>query len=96
MYTVKLLTEAELELTDACKWYEKQQTGLAKKFLSEVKHYLKLISKNPMQFDIKFSKRYRFAVLKVFPYLISYRIEEETKRVYVISIFHTSRNPDKF
>jgi hypothetical protein len=31
MYTVKLLTEAGLELTDACKWYEKQQAGLAKK-----------------------------------------------------------------
>jgi len=96
MYTVKLLTEAEIELTDACKWYEKQQTGLAKKFLSEVKHYLKLIAKNPQQFEVKFSNKYRFAVLHIFPYFIAYRIEEDTKFVYVISIFPTSRNPVNF
>ncbi len=96
MYTVKLLTEAEIELTDACKWYEKQRPGLAKKLLSEVKHYLKLIAKNPLQFEVKFSNRYRFATLKVFPYFIAYRIEEGTNLVYVISIFHTSRNPAGF
>lgn len=96
MYTVKLLTEAEIELSEACKWYEKQQAGLAKKFLAEVKHYLKLIGKNPQQFEVKFSNRYRFAALQVFPYFIAYRIEEESRRVYVISIFHTSRNPVGF
>jgi toxin ParE1/3/4 len=96
MYTVKLLTEAEIELTDACKWYEKQQSGLGKRLLSEVKHYLKLISTNPLQFEVKFSNKYRFAVLKVFPYFIAFRVEEETKQIYVISIFHTSRNPVNF
>jgi len=70
MYTVKLLMEAEIELTDACKWYEKQQPGLAKKFLSETKRYLRLIAKNPFQFDVKVSNRYRFAVLKTFPFLL--------------------------
>jgi len=75
---------------------EKQQPGLAKKFLTEIKHYLKLIGKNPQQFEIKFSGLYRFAVLQVFPYFIAYRIEEETRKVYVISIFHTSRNPADF
>jgi mRNA-degrading endonuclease RelE of RelBE toxin-antitoxin system len=96
MYTVKLLTEAEIELTDACKWYEKQQRGLSKKFLTEIKQYLKLISKNPLQFKVKFSNRYRFATLKIFPYFIAYRIEEETKLVFVISIFHTTRDPINF
>jgi toxin ParE1/3/4 len=93
VYTVKLLTEAEIELSDACKWYEEQQRGLAKKFLNEVNHYLDLIAENPLQFTIKFSDRYRFAVLKVFPYFIVYRIEENKELVYVISVFHTSRNP---
>ena len=31
MYTVKQLTEAEIEVSEACKWYEDQQSGLAKK-----------------------------------------------------------------
>jgi toxin ParE1/3/4 len=70
--------------------------GLAKKFLSEVDHYLDLIARNPLQFEIKFSYRYRFAVLNIFPYFIVYRIEEDKKLVYVISVFHTSRNPVNF
>ncbi len=93
MYTVKLLTEAEIEISEACKWYEEQQPGLARKFLKEIDHYLNLIAENPLQFVIKFSYRYRFVTLKVFPYFIVYRVEEESKAVYVISVFHISRNP---
>ena len=96
MYTVKLLTEAEIEVSEACKWYEKQQQGLAGKFLRELDYYLELIAKNPLHFPIKFSDRYRFAILKVFPYFIAFRIEEDQKLIYVISVFHTSRNPIKF
>jgi toxin ParE1/3/4 len=96
MYTVKLLTEAEIEVSEACKWYEDQQPGLAKKFLNEIDHYLNLIAENPLQFAIKFSDRYRFAVLKIFPYFILYRIEDGKDLVYVISVFHTSRNPVNF
>lgn len=73
-----------------------KQPGLAKKFLKEIDHYLDLIAENPLQFAIKFSDRYRFAVLKVFPFFIVYRIEEDQELVYVISIFHTSRNPVNF
>ena len=93
MYTVKLLTEAELDVSEACKWYEDQQPGLARKFLNEIDHYLDLIAENPLQFAIRFSERYRFAVLKIFPYFIVYRIEEDRDLVYVISVFHTSRKP---
>ena len=96
MYTVRLLTEAELEVTDACKWYEKKQKGLGRKFLKEFNQYIALISNNPLQFPIRFSERFRFAVLHEFPYLIVFRIEEDKKMVYVISVFHTSRNPVNF
>jgi hypothetical protein len=60
MYTVKRLTEAEIEVSEACKWYENQQSGLAKKFLNEVDRYLDLIAEIPLQFAIKFSVEYRF------------------------------------
>ncbi len=69
MYIVKLLTEAEIEVSEACKWYEEQQPGLAKKFLNEVDHYLHLIAENPLQFEIKFSYRYRFCRVQSIPIL---------------------------
>jgi len=38
--TIKLLKRAELELIDACEWYEKQQKGLSAKLRAEVKDTL--------------------------------------------------------
>ncbi len=96
MYTVKLLTEAEIEVSEACKWYENKQHGLGRSLLAEIDHYLNLIAKDPFQFPIRFSERYRFAVLKKFPYLIVFRMEEDKKLIYVNSVFHTSRNPINF
>jgi hypothetical protein len=45
--TVKLLKRAELELIDACDWYEKQLKGLSLKLRVEVKGVLNLIVSNP-------------------------------------------------
>jgi toxin ParE1/3/4 len=96
MYTVKLFTEAEIEIAEACKWYENEQNGLGKKFLKEINHYLNLIGENPFQFPIRFSERYRFAVLKKFPYFIVFTIQDDLKLIYVNSVFHTSRNTINF
>ena len=96
MYIVKLLKEAELDISDASEWYEKQQKGLAKRFLKELNQYIRSISKNPNKFNIRFSGKFRFAALKIFPYLIVYRVDSINKIIYVITVFHTSRNPEKF
>ncbi|MEO6524762.1 MAG: type II toxin-antitoxin system RelE/ParE family toxin [Mucilaginibacter sp.] len=96
MYTVKLLHEAEIEIANGCEWYEEQQKGLAKRFLKEVDYYLALLRKNPLQFNVRFSEKFRFATLQVFPYTIAYKIDEVDKIVYVNAIFHTSQNPIRF
>lgn len=96
MYTVELLTEAEIELYEACKWYEDQQPELGKRFLAEVDKYLISVGNNPLHYPVRFSQTYRFATLRIFPYLIVFRVESEKNRVYVISIFHTSRDPKTF
>lgn len=93
MYTVKLLREAELDIADASEWYEKQQKGLAKRFLKELNQYLRSIGKNPNKFNIRFSGKFRFAALKIFPYLIVYSVDANNKTIYVNTIFHTSRDP---
>ncbi len=96
MYIVKLFTEAEIEIAEACKWYEDKQSGLGKKFLSEVDHYLRLIAKTPLLFPIRFSERYRFAVLKKFPFMIVFSVQDDENIIFVNSVFHTSRNPNNF
>ena len=49
---------------------------------------------NPF-FEIKI-KNYRVLPLSKFPYIIIYKILEDTKIVDIVSIFHTSQNPKKY
>jgi len=96
VYIVKLLLEAELELTEACEWYDKRKPGLGRIFLEEFDNCVELISSNPLQFPVNFSERYRFAILKKFPYSIVYRIDDEGDCIIINSVFHQHRNPFKF
>ena len=96
MYTVKLLLEAEIEVADACQWYEKRKPGLGRTFLNEFDHCIDRIINNPHQFPVNFSEKYRFAVLKKFPYSIVYRIDDNDDIIIVNSVFHQNRDPSKF
>ena len=96
MYTVKLLTEAEIEVSEACKWYEKRKPGLGKAFLDEFDRCVDRIQNNPFLFPVNFSEKYRFAVLKKFPYSIVYRIDDYEGVIIVNSVFHQHRNPSEF
>ena len=67
MYEVKLLLEAELELTDVCAWYENRKQSLGKKLIDEFDFCVSLIAHNPYHLSINFSEKYRVAMLKKFP-----------------------------
>ena len=96
MYTVKLIPKAEKELIEACAWYEEQRPGLGTVFFNKIGGRLKSIENNPFHYNIRFSGRFRFAPVTVFPYMVVYKVDELEKTIYVISVFHTSRNPAKF
>lgn len=70
MFTVELLQTATADLQDAYDWYEKQSIGLGDRFIREVDYYLDLIAENPYQFAAQFSEKYRFALLRRFPFRI--------------------------
>ncbi|TWR29340.1 type II toxin-antitoxin system RelE/ParE family toxin [Mucilaginibacter pallidiroseus] len=96
MFPVKLLKKAEKDLKVACEWYEEKQHGLGGRFFTAVDNQIGLISKNPLQYNLRFSERYRFAPTTGFPYLIVYRFDEFRREIIILAIFHTSRNPLKF
>jgi toxin ParE1/3/4 len=96
VFKLDLLFEAEIELSDAYDWYEEQQIGLGNRLFNEVNHYLHLVETNPFHFQIRYKGELRTAPLKIFPYLIIYWIDESKSIIFVVSIFHTSRNPRIF
>jgi mRNA-degrading endonuclease RelE of RelBE toxin-antitoxin system len=94
--SIKLLKRAEIELTEACKWYEKQQKGLSRRLRAAVKNSLNSIVLYPFTFSKRFDTELRYAELYKFPYVIVYWFDENLDTIFVTSIFHTKRDPKKF
>ena len=81
---------ARREYDEAADWYEQQQAGLGERFTEAVQAELDIISVMPRCHGVEI-KGVRKAKVQGFPYCIYYR--EEANRVRIISVFHTSRDP---
>ena len=90
---LRLLPEAKAEFDDAADWYEDQQTGLGVDFVARVRDVLRRIAAQP-RLHAAVYQDVRKAVVSRFPYIVLYR--EEPAEVVVISVFHTSRDPDEW
>jgi len=93
-YELILLLKAKKELIDSWKWYESRQSGLGNRFEAEVFRSFGLIIKNPKHYPQK-TLALREIGVRVFPFLVIYTIDERRKKIVIVSIFHTSRNPKK-
>lgn len=94
-YTVINHKEVKNDVLDAKNWYKGQQKGLEKRFASEVKITLSYLIKNALLFQVKY-KTVRTAFTEVFPYDVHYHLNEETKTITILGLFHTSISPGKW
>lgn len=91
MYRVLILPLARNDIRDSAFWYEKQQRGLGKKFISQVRANVHFIQQNPESFIVRYG-HVRTAILTNFPFLVHYSIDKNNKSVIISAVFHTSRN----
>ena len=89
-----LSTRAQKEIKQAWDWYEDRQRGLGDRFLKEVIDRIQKIERYPERFPLRY-KNYRETPLRIFPFLIIYRINKKKKSVRLVAVFHTSLNPKK-
>jgi len=85
-------TFAKTDLSDTSKWYERQQKGLGKRFLTEMREAFDIISKSPTSFQIRYDD-YCIYFTKIFPYGIHYQYISEKNEIHIKAVFHTARNP---
>ncbi len=85
--------EAEQDVADAFGWYEGRRPGLGEEFLSCVDACIQAIRRAPEMHSVV-HETYRRALVRRFPYAIFYEHAGETVTIY--SVFHTSRDPDKW
>jgi plasmid stabilization system protein ParE len=90
-YRLIIRPEAELDLEDAFVWYESQDNGLGSEFVRAIDNCISSIGRNPMSYAIVYQEA-RQALVRRFPYIILYVVQEDT--VFVIGFFHSKRNPN--
>jgi len=82
--------QARLDLLEAVRWYDRQQTGLGSQMMDCVQAKLADIQERPGSFPVVYQHDIRRAMLGRFPYGIFF-IENEDQLV-VLAIFHLSQN----
>ena len=87
-YSLKVQSEAVIDIQEAFEWYEMQNEGLGFEFIEEVENGFENICNHP-QYYTSVNVDFRRIKVKRFPYLIVYEIEGDS--VIVISVMHTSR-----
>jgi ParE-like toxin of type II ParDE toxin-antitoxin system len=91
-YNVIFSASAIIDIEEAVIYYNEQQKNLGKKFAKEIRSTLNSIKRNPFYASIRYAD-IRCAVVPVFPFLIHYHIETETKKVRILSVYNTYRKP---
>ena len=91
VFRVVITRSAFIDTFDGIEWYEKQTKGLGKKFYESIQKAYKTIRQNPY-FQIRYDD-VRCLPLKKFPYLVHFVVEEERKRVVILGVICTHRDP---
>jgi len=90
---IRLREEAEGDLLDAAKWYERQRPRLGQEFIDAAQASFKSIAERPLTFPIV-HRQTRRAVMERFPFCIYFR--EIDPDVVVLAVLHGSRHPQRW
>lgn len=91
-YEIEIKNEALDDLNNAVEWYNKQHNGLGVKFSNQIIAQINSLEFSPYNNSIRFLN-VRYLLIKKFPFVIHYSVDEIEHIVRIYSIFHTSRNP---
>jgi toxin ParE1/3/4 len=91
-YKIVIFHEAIIDFDIAVDYYKSISINVAKKFYTSTNSTFKILQKNPF-YQIRYDN-FRLKLIKNFPYLIHYIIEEKEKTIYVYGIRHAHSNPE--
>jgi hypothetical protein len=91
-FTVEYNPDFYNDIVEAVDWYNEKQAGLGDRFFRIIKQQTAKLSTSALHSAIKYDD-IRCLTMDKFPYLIHYRVNEQTKTVKVEAMFHTSRDP---
>jgi len=90
-YRLILSDKAEQDIQDAVQWYDSQRKGWGFEFAYCLEERLEMIAQFPYMYPIVY-KNARKALIRKFPYVVLYYIEEANKTVCVFPVVSTHRS----
>lgn len=91
MKEVGLSSSALRDAEDARSWYDRQDPGVGDEFIHDLDYAIARIRERPGAFRRIGADCHKY-VMHPFPYFIVY--EERPEIIWIIAVYHTSRNPD--
>lgn len=91
-FKIVLYDEAISDFNKALEYYRNISPVVAKKFHSAVNSTFNDLKKNPF-YQIRYDN-FRLKLVKKFPYLLHFIIDENIKTVFVYGIRNSHQNPD--
>ena len=92
-FTVEYNPEFFNDLVQAVDWYNDRQIGLGERFFNKVRKQTAKLSTLALLFAVKYDD-IRCMGIDRFPYMVHYRVNEQTSTVKVEALLHTSRDPE--
>ena len=80
------------DIEQAVAYYEKQQTGLGKRFAAQLQLTLNATKRNPFFASLRYDD-IRCTAIKKFPYLVHYHIDQTQFLVTIIAIYSSYKEP---
>lgn len=90
-YDTIILPFAKQDIKEVFFKYKLIRKNLGETFILSIKKEVKIISKNPSSYQIKY-KNVRVALIETFPYLIHFSVYGS--KIVIKAVFHTSRNSE--
>jgi plasmid stabilization system protein ParE len=91
-YKVKIDPEALADIQEITDWYNEAQEGLGKRFQKTVIRHINSLNKDPQIYAIRY-KEIRCVLIKKFPYMAHFYINDKNNTIEVLAVISTSRNP---
>lgn len=94
-FKIEYSYQAEIDVSKAIDYYTKNASiKIAKSFYNKLLAAEKVLKGTPF-FEEIYNDFHRLP-LKIFPFIMIYKIEKEIEIIKIFRVFHTSQNPEKY
>jgi len=92
-YKIKIDIEAFTDIQDTIYWYNEARKGLGIRFQNTVIRQINSLKKTPHIYAIRYNE-IRCMLVKKFPYMVHFIINEENNTIEILAVISTHRNPE--